>query len=106
MAYLNTEAYDSTKLFYSMTADERKYDGIITAETYLALSKLAVSLKKVDKNNVFFDKETFGGDTLDPSGIDDIIKMVDVWKKEYKKTLIKAIDDEALSVSGGRAAVI
>jgi hypothetical protein len=106
MAYLDTEAYSDAKLFYNMTALEKKYDGIITAETYLALSILAVSLKKVDKNSVFFDKETFGGDALDPSGIEDIIKMAGVWKSEYSKLLNDCISDEGLKSSSARAAAI
>lgn len=102
MTYLETEAYVSGKLFYKMTADEKKYDGLVTAETYLCLHYLVVALKKTDKNSVLYDKEMFGGDSIDPAELDKIFEMADAWYETYKTTVSKTVTDGTTNLKTGK----
>ena len=106
MTYLETEAYDPSIAFYKMTEDERKYDGLVTAETYLVLAELAFALKKIDKNSVIYDRETFAGDAIDPAMIDSIKQMESVWRKKYSDTLSETLPDEEIYVSGAYMSAI
>jgi len=88
MDYLETEVYDPTKLHYEMTADERKYDALVTAETYLVLHVLSVALREMDKDVVMHEIKEFGGDEINPVDIDEIISMQEIWKSKYQKNMV------------------
>lgn len=99
MEYLNTEAYDPTKLYHSMTSDERKYDALVTAETYLVLYVLSVALREMDKDVVMHKMKEFGDGEINPVDIDEIISMQEIWEKNYQKNLILSGIDGSSDVS-------
>jgi len=75
--------WDITKLVYSMSNTEKKYDRILVAETYLAFYHLTLALKQISKDNVMVDKQKWGESDILPVDLEEILKMRDTWYNSY-----------------------